>query len=71
MFAMNLNQKKKLAGPLLMYGMMASGYGFFMKAEGPATSTMKIILSLSGTACLLVGLVLFQQINKNSPPNGK
>jgi hypothetical protein len=63
---MNLNQKKKIAGPLLMYGIMASGYGFFMKAEGPTTSTMKIVLSMSGAVCLLAAIVLQKQIG-----NGK
>jgi hypothetical protein len=62
---MNLNQKKKIAGPLLMYGIMASGYGFFMKAEGSTTSTMKIVLSMSGAVCLLAAVILQKQIGNS------
>jgi hypothetical protein len=62
---MNLNQKKNIVGPLFMYGMVGTGYGFFMKAEGPTTSTMKIMLSVSGAVCLIAAMILQKQINNH------
>jgi hypothetical protein len=68
---MNLELKKRIAGAFLMYGIMASGYGFMMKAEGSATSTLKLIFSISGGASLIGALVMQTQLNKSDPPSSK
>ncbi len=54
-----------------MFGIIGSGYGFMMKAEGPATSMLKLIFSLGGGGSLLAAAVMQSQINKSNPPSGK
>jgi hypothetical protein len=68
---MNLELKKRITGGLLMFGLIGSIYGFMMKAEGSATNTLKLILSLSGGGSLIAGLVMQNQLNKSNPPSGK
>jgi hypothetical protein len=68
---MNLDLKKRITGALLMFGVIGSGYGFMMKAEGPATSMLKLIFSFGGGGSLLAAAVMQSQINKSNPPSGK
>jgi hypothetical protein len=68
---MNLDLKKRIAGSLLMFGIMGSGYGLMMKAEGSATSMLKLILSVGGGGSLLAAAVMQSQLNKSNPPSGK
>jgi hypothetical protein len=63
---MNLDLKKRIVGGLLMFGIVGSGYGFMMKAEGSATSMLKLILG-----SLLAAVVMQSQLNKSTPPSGK
>jgi hypothetical protein len=68
---MNLDLKKRIVAGLFMFGMMGSGYGFVTKAEGPATSMLKLILSIGGAGSLITAAVMQNQINKSNPPSGK
>ncbi|WP_310488998.1 hypothetical protein [Chamaesiphon sp. VAR_69_metabat_338] len=68
---MNQEFKKRLIGGLLIFGIMGSIYGFMTKPEGPATSMLKLILSLGGGGSLIAAAVMQNQINKSNPPSGK
>jgi hypothetical protein len=68
---MNLDLKKRITSGLLMYGIMASGYGFMMKASGPATNTLKFIFGMTGSASLMAGSIMQIQLNKSNHPSGK
>jgi hypothetical protein len=68
---MNLDLKKRIAGALLMFGIIGSVNGFTMKAEGPATSMLKLIFSFGGGGSLLAAAIMQIQINKSNPPSGK
>jgi hypothetical protein len=68
---MNLDLKKRITGALLMFGIIGSVNGFMMKAEGSATSMLKLIFSFGGGGSLIVAAVMQSQINKSNSPSGK
>ena len=49
-----------------MFGIIGSVYGFMMKAEGSATSMLKLIFSLGGGGSLMAAVVMQSQINKSN-----
>jgi hypothetical protein len=68
---MKSTKKKQLATSLLLFGCMMSFFSFTTKAQGSATSTLKIIMGLGGAGCCIAGLVLQIQGNKSNPPEDK
>jgi hypothetical protein len=64
-FMMKFKTKQQQATSLIFIGCMLAFNSAIMKAQGPATGSLKLMTALGGIGCGIAGLVLQMQVKKD------